>query len=701
MRKVLFLPVLVFILAISFYLSACGGSSGSSYTVGGTVTGLTGTVVLQLNGGNDLTITEDGEFTFPTGLDFGDTYIVTVLTQPDEQICTLLSRNGTIAGANVTDVTATCSASAYTVGGTVTGLTGTVVLQINGADDLTITSNGAFTFPTPLAEGSNYHVSVLTQPTEQTCTLSSRNGEISGANVTDVTATCSTFTYSLSGTVSNLTGTLVLQVNGGDDLTITSSGAFTFPTELAAGAPYDVTILTQPVGQRCILTNSSGTMPVAAVTDVAVLCFDPGVRDTTFGVDGVAVHNSAAGGNSLDIGYSITIDTAGRILVTGYSWNGSANYDMVIWRYLADGTIDTTFGTSGVAVHHNAAGGNSTDYGWSITVDSAGRILVTGSSKNVSANNDMVIWRYLADGTIDTTFGSSGVAVHNNAAGGNSHDDGQSITIDSAGRILVAGYSKNVSANNDMVIWRYLADGTLDTTFGTSGVALHNSAAGGNSHDYGLSITIDTAGRILVTGYSYNLSGNADMVIWRYLSDGTIDTTFGTSGVAVHHNASGGNSLDYGRSITIDTAGKILVTGYSRNASANNDMVIWRYLSDGTIDTTFGTSGVVVDNSAAGGYGDDIGWSITVDSTGRILVTGQSYNLFGNADMVIWRYLADGTIDTTFGTSGVVVDNSAAGGYGDDIGWSITVDSTGRVLVCGSSKSPYNSTDMVIWRYHP
>jgi uncharacterized delta-60 repeat protein len=123
-----------------------------------------------------------------------------------------------------------------------------------------------------------------------------------------------------------------------------------------------------------------------------------------------------------------------------------------------------------------------------------------------------------ATGVLDTTFDGDGIVVHNNAAGGNSYDGGDSIYVDSNGKIYVTGYSINSSGNQDnedMVIWRYNSDGSLDKTFGNGGIVVHNNAAGGNDYDYGYSIYVDGNGKIYVTGSSYN-GKNADMVIWKY-----------------------------------------------------------------------------------------------------------------------------------------------------------------------------------------
>ncbi|HDZ87236.1 MAG TPA: hypothetical protein ENH38_01280, partial [Nitrospirae bacterium] len=121
-------------------------------------------------------------------------------------------------------------------------------------------------------------------------------------------------TYTAGGTVSGLTGTMILQNNGGDDLAITSNGAFTFSTAVADGSGYSVTVKTQPAGQTCFVTNGSGTVSGADVTDVAVGCYNSGSLDPTLNNSGIVVHDNAAGGNDWDEGYSITTDSNGKIL---------------------------------------------------------------------------------------------------------------------------------------------------------------------------------------------------------------------------------------------------------------------------------------------------------------------------------------------------------------------------------------------------
>ena len=256
----------------------------NTYSVGGTVSGLVGTgAVLSLNAGaQTLPVAANGAFTFPTALASGSSYAVTVQTQPSAptQTCTVANASSSVGSANITDVNVTCTTNTYTIGGSVSGLTGTgLVLSLNaGAQTLPVGANGAFTFPTAIASGSSYAVTVQTQPTgpTQSCTVASGNGTVGGVDVTNVTVTCATNTYSIGGSVSGLAGNgLVLSLNAGaQTLPVTANGAFTFPTALASGSSYAVTVQTQPSAptQTCAITNAGGTVVGANVTNVTVSC---------------------------------------------------------------------------------------------------------------------------------------------------------------------------------------------------------------------------------------------------------------------------------------------------------------------------------------------------------------------------------------------------------------------------------------------
>ncbi len=156
-----------------------------------------------------------------------------------------------------------------TIGGTVSGLTSTIVLNDNGVDPLTVNENGSFTFALSIASGQQYSVAITTQPTGQVCAVSNATGSAT-SDVTNIAVTCQT-RPTIGGTVSGLSGTVVLQDNGTDNLTVSSNGSFTFPTALSSGSQYAVTVASQPSDQLCTVGNSSGAA-TANVTNVTVSC---------------------------------------------------------------------------------------------------------------------------------------------------------------------------------------------------------------------------------------------------------------------------------------------------------------------------------------------------------------------------------------------------------------------------------------------
>jgi len=245
------------------------------YTVGGDVTGLSGVARLQLNGGPELTVSS-GSFTFPENVPEAYDYDVTLVGQPSGHICSVVGGTGTVAGASVTDVQLDCHPEmTYSVGGDVSGLSGalTLTLQVLGDTwDEVVMVDGSFAFDTWLSDGLMYAVSVSSEPADQTCTVSQGLGVIAGANVTTVSVSCTDTEYRVGGTVSGLTDPIVLSVNGGDDLVLNADGMFQFPDKFEDGAAYAVAIVTQPMNANCTLTNGSGNVSGADVTNVAVDC---------------------------------------------------------------------------------------------------------------------------------------------------------------------------------------------------------------------------------------------------------------------------------------------------------------------------------------------------------------------------------------------------------------------------------------------
>jgi len=248
------------------------------FTVGGDVSGLASgaSIVLQNNGADDQTLSVDGSFTFTQQSD-GSSYDVTVATQPPGQTCAVTSGTGTLAGADVSGVSVSCADNSYTIGGQITGLISgdPVVLQNNGGDNLTLTSDGAFTFSAPIPYTTAYSVTVLTQPSapSETCTVTNGAGKVPNSNVNNVAVVCALNSFTVGGSVSGLTpgGSIELQNNGADSQTLMSDGAFTF-TAQADGSTYSVTVSSQPEGQMCSVTSGGGTLAGLPVTNVAVSC---------------------------------------------------------------------------------------------------------------------------------------------------------------------------------------------------------------------------------------------------------------------------------------------------------------------------------------------------------------------------------------------------------------------------------------------
>ncbi len=244
-----------------------------NYKISVTVTGLSGTLVVEDNQSSTLTFTKSATKTFSKLYPGGSTYSVTVETQPVGETCTLSSNSSGIITSNIT-VTASCGSTAYTISAAVSGLTGTnqgLVLQDNGSSNLSVPSNGTYPFAATIAAGGAYNVTVFTQPSGENCTVTNPTGT-ANSNVT-VSVSCAPIMYTISASVTGLTGTnqgLVLQDNGTSNLTVPSNGTYPFTTTIAAGGAYNVTVLTQPTGQKCTVTNPAGT--ANSNVTVAVSC---------------------------------------------------------------------------------------------------------------------------------------------------------------------------------------------------------------------------------------------------------------------------------------------------------------------------------------------------------------------------------------------------------------------------------------------
>ncbi|MBC8025126.1 MAG: hypothetical protein H7Y89_03975 [Steroidobacteraceae bacterium] len=168
----------------------------STYSIGGSVVGSTGGLSLQNSvNASTVSVPAAGVFTFATQILQGASYAVVVSTPPSGQSCTVANGSGTMSLSNVTNIAVTCTTNGLSLGGVVSGLGAGKTLVLGAMADftsgnVTITANGAFTFPVTFVPNAEYEVLVLTQPAAQTCTVLNGNGDFANAAITNISVTC-------------------------------------------------------------------------------------------------------------------------------------------------------------------------------------------------------------------------------------------------------------------------------------------------------------------------------------------------------------------------------------------------------------------------------------------------------------------------------------------------------------------------------
>lgn len=257
--------------------------AGSYYTIGGTVSGLAASVSVDLvnNGADLITISANGVFSFPVKVKAGRTYTVLVATNPSGQECVVANKSGVAENSDISNVSVTCTdiyvppIGTFSIGGTISGLGGgkTITLQNNGGDDLVVSANGVFSFTTQLNTNDFYQVTQLIPPVNQSCTIYNTVGVVFGANITDITISCID-AFTVGGTLSGLiTGrSIQLQNNGTETITLLGNGSFSFLNGVQVSNPYYVIVFASPPGQTCNVTNGTGTMTSASVSNISIVC---------------------------------------------------------------------------------------------------------------------------------------------------------------------------------------------------------------------------------------------------------------------------------------------------------------------------------------------------------------------------------------------------------------------------------------------
>ena len=519
--------------------------SDNTYNVAVTVSGLNAAgLILQNNGGDPLSISRNGSANFDTPIASGSAYDITVSSQPTGEVCSVANASGTVTDANVS-LAVDCVPNLYSIGGSLSGLYAgrSLVVQNNGSNSTTLSANGSFAFSTPIASGSGYSVTVLTQPAGQTCSLTHGSGTVSGAAVANVAISCSDNTYNVGFTVRGLLSTgLILEDNGADPFTVSSNGVFNFDTPLQTGSAYSVTILTQPASETCAITDGSGTIVAASITEVLVTCTGawawmggPSVdgQPGAYGTQGNPSPNNMPGARSEAATFT---DASGNFwLFGGVGWDSAGTfpgdlndlwtYDpgSGVWTWISGSNVNGAsgnYGGLGPPPATGVPGARAQPGAWT---DRFGNFWVFGGHGYDSGGNPGVLndlWRFSPGigawtwvsgaNTVDQygTYGTSGVGLAGNVPGART---GAVSWTDSAGNLwLFGGQGYAASAfgylndlwtfNPGTGIWTWVSGSKLSNqagTYGAQGKAAIGNAPGGRTS---ASTWVDSLGNLWLFG---------------------------------------------------------------------------------------------------------------------------------------------------------------------------------------------------------
>ncbi len=329
----------------------------------------------------------------------------------------------------------------------------------------------------------------------------------------------------------------------------------------------------------------------------------------------------------------VVIQSDGKSVVAGRSWNG-VNYDFALARYGIDGQLDTSFGSGGKVT---TPFGSSDDFAASLALQTDGKLVVAGSTWN-GTNYDFALARFNTNGTLDTAFDTDGKVTNTFSS---TNDYITSVAIQTDGKIVVAGFSE-LNGTDDFAVARFTMTGALDITFDLDGKL---TTAFGSSRDIAEEVLLQTDGRLIVLGSSWN-GTNYDFAIARYLPTGVLDTTLDGDG---KQTTAFGTGDDFASSGVLRSDGKLIVVGRYR-AGENYDLAVARYNSNGGLDSTFDSDGKQV---FAFSSGDDAAIDVALQSDGKIVVTGFT-NSGGSGDFATARLNSDGTLESYVAEARVV-----------------------------------------------
>lgn len=535
-------------------LTACGGGGGSSgsggtttpppattYTIGGSVSGLASSgLVLTDNGGDNLSVPSGAtSFTFSQALASGAQYDVAVATQPSGETCTVSSASGTVSG-KVTTVSVTCAApSTYTVGGTISGLTSSgLILQLNGANNLSVASGATtFTFPTALAPGASYAVTEEQPPNGESCTITAGSGT-STVNVTSVKVACSVVSaaYSISGNISGLaTSGLHLQFYAtGQRLSVTAgSTTYTYPG-VPTGTDVAMDVITPLEWQVCAPNSGNYSGPINAnLTNQNLACAAVSSNVTTFAGSGGAGSSDGTGTSASFNGPAgVAVDSAGNVYVA------DANNNSI--REISPAGVVTTFAGSSSGAKYFA----SFNLPAGVAVDSAGNVYVADTFDNE-------IRKITPSGTVTTLAGSTTPGSTNGTGASAQFNGPEGVAVNAAGDVYVAD-----TGNNE--IREITPAGVVTTLAGSTAPGSADGTGSAASFYQPAGIAVDASGDIYVADHGNN-------EIREVTPAGVVTTLAGSTTSGSADGTGAAASFDFPQAVAVDAAGNVYVADAGNN----------------------------------------------------------------------------------------------------------------------------------------
>lgn len=270
-------------------------------------------------------------------------------------------------------------------------------------------------------------------------------------------------------------------------------------------------------------------------------------------------------------------------------------------------------------------------------------------------------------GTLDLSYASNGRVL-------TSYSPARFIPVSSViqenGFIVLMGrYGFPSSGVSQIGLSRHITDGTIDTSFGTNGFLSINI----NNNTYGESITLQQDGKIVVAGYILTSGTSSSLLVIRLNSDGSFDTSFGNNGIALFDN----NIKAY--SVKMKTDNKIVIGGNN----GDSDFTVVRLNSDGSLDNSFGFNGVVSTTIVNSSYESRIN-AVNIQNDGKIVASGFAFMNFVHVNFCTVRYNTNGSIDNTFGVNGKVLTNVDS--TNSSVIYAQAIQQDGKIVVTGSSE---------------